>query len=1013
MAQFADYNKPDKDPNYLGLSKEIDVPRTTDSTANLIGDVTKIAVTGLNAVDTMNKDTIDKQLFAGVNQERQESIDTGLGIISGQNPPSVTNKEGEPDIPANMQQELRRAEQITQAKKMGKVEDVQYYGNMQEIAQRLTHRYPGYARYISDRMSHWLGTNAANAQRAAILDTARTMFATTDSGQNKWSTFVRGNYEHFYDADGKPNQQMITMAMNAFGNPEKMAQVESFIAKVRARKGAVTALTAELGLGSSQSTMTEDRALAIYRQAAAEETHGVMTTGAFTIGGMSFSGMKDIEEQVNMIKAAGGKVDPEMLVPLGLAVGRYEKLAEAKMRELANKPEFFKHIKSPEKLEAVRKELLGNFASLKADVGAGNANLVTASFNTFEGMSNNDAIRALGNPIIRGWNTFRLTAGPGAGAAIDQEIKLLGPKGIHALSKQIRTLHMMGISSGMISSPQQLVSDYNRVHEITGTPTTAQQADRANYLNSMQQFAINIVNNQNVPQAMRENIAKYIASGGNTEFINKLPVQQQMNAWVALAGDQTARAIKAGVSPAQWREYRTWNQLTFKSLIATQVSQINKGGELGANIGIVLDDNNQLRFDTGGREGRLGTQQQGGYPAGVSRDTIRALEDINLGLETYAGILKIDGKKLDEYELRALGLKLTKPETGGASGTGNRSGRTSGAPNGSEGPSTVTFATPFSEENPPNMGPSVAQFTRNPGEHFTRVQNPNERVQGGFRGMSEAEQDNPGLYVHDDQGIGARLRDETIPFDAKATQAITEPQFGSYNALPKEKRDWLDSQTAKIYADDAETSEDLSKLLETNPEGIEFDSRVPKFQDFINNPPPGVRLYRHLDQKNRTIFAIKEDLVSEDDTLPPNAQLTMADNFPMDMLNPRSGRASDMGGGASPKTSSSSSTKGGESLSESAIRLRDGTILRGPKEAGHVGILDKNPKADLSGAMDGFITSSGRFVGRSEALNLANRINQIRRDSRSNRIRALISEDLDEVPFSKPLGRRRRKAPVE
>ena len=759
MAQFADYTKSPPDPNYLGMSKEIDVPKTPSTAAIAIESVSKGAFAALGAVDEMNKDTIDKQLLSDVNQRRQGDIQTGMDILSGTPQQTRTDETGAPDVPDALNQGLRRAAHITQAKKGGRMADELYYGDMQEIAQRLTSRYPGYERYIQERMTHWLGTNPANAQRSAILETARTMFATTDSGVNKWSTFVRANMEHFHDADGKFNEEMFKKAQNAFGNPTAMADVETFVARVQSRKSAVTSINAELTLQHARGVATETSALAAYRAASTEILNDVATKQAFTVGGMSFRGMQDISEQIDMIKGAGGEVDPTVLAMFGNATSRYYNLAEARMRKLANDPNYMKLITDTTKLEAIRKELLGSFGNITAEVGAGNLRLATSTINVFEEFSKGDALRAIkGDEKLRSWNTFRQVAGPAASAVLEQEIKLLGQVGINQLSKKIQTLHMMGISSGMINSQQQIVDEYNTAHGIIGTPTIAQQSDRAKYLNSMNTFVTNIATNKDTPQPMREHVAKYIASDGTTEFLTKLPVTQQMNAWVALSNERTAKALKDSVSPAQWREYRAWNQRTFQSLMATQVSQINKGGALAANFSIVLDDNNQLRFDTSGRQGRLGTQQQGGYPAGVSRDTIRAVEDINLGLQTYSNILKLDGKKLDEYELRALGIKLTKPETGGTSGTGNRSGRTSGAPNGSEGPSTVTFATPFSAENPPNMGPSVAQFVRNPGERFTKVENPNARIQGGFRGMSQAEMDNPGLYVHDDQGIGSRLR---------------------------------------------------------------------------------------------------------------------------------------------------------------------------------------------------------------------------------------------------------------
>ena len=734
MVQFAEYQKPPSDPNYLGMSKDIDVPRVDNSVASAISDVTKIAVAGVNAVDEMNKNTIDKQLLAGVNQRRQEDIRTGLDVLAGTETPTPSNEDGSPNVPTALDQGLRRAAHLTQAKKMGKVADELYYGDMQQIAQNLTSRYPGYERYIQDRMSHWLGTNPANAQRAAIINTLQTQYAEKNSEANRWTTFVRANLEHFSNPDGTFNQAMLAKAQNAFGNPQAMADIETFVARSQSRKQATAQAVADLELESKRGTVTETRALAAYRTAATEEFNRVATKGAFTVGGMSFNGMRDVEEQIAMIKQSGGKVDPEVLALFGQAVGQYSNEADAAMRKLANDPRFMQHIQNTAKLAEIRAELLGNFKNISDEVGSGNLRLATATFNTFEGMSNNDGIRALrGNDTLRRWNQIRQTAGPGASIVIERELSL-DQKLPTIVSEQLKLLNMQEIVSGGPVTMQTLVTRFNTAHGITGTPTPQQQAERATYLQSAMRFAKNVATGQDVPPIMRENAARFIASGGTTEFLQALPPEQQMAAWANLASPETAKAMKATLPPGQWREYRTWAQETFKALSRIQIAQVTQGDKDSQGTNITFDESSgQLRFDNSRR-----TSQGRSGPVPIGNNTINAINELNLGLQTYGNILKLDGKKLDAYELEAVGIRLQKPEVGGSKGSGKGSKRTSEAPNGSEGPSMVSFITP-----------AMASGQQIP---------PSDRVREGFRAIRTMEDDNPSRFIYDDAGVRDQLQ---------------------------------------------------------------------------------------------------------------------------------------------------------------------------------------------------------------------------------------------------------------
>lgn len=907
MAQFADYDKPPQDPNYLGYSKEFDVPRTTSRLASGISDITNLSVSGLNAIDEMNKNTIDKQLLAGVNQRRQEDIQTGLDLLSGTPQVYETNSDSSPDVPQALNQNLRRAAHITQANKMGRMGDELYYGDMQQISQNLISRYPGYERYINDRMAHWLGTNPANAQRAAILDTLKTQNAQSNSEENRWTSLIRQNYEHFSNPDGSFNQAMFDRARTAFGNPQAMAEVETYIARAQSRKQAITVQLSELELSNKRGTANENTALTAYRTASTEVLNKVLTQQAFTIGNMSFSNWRDVEEQIEQMKTAGGKADPENLALFGQAISRYQNQADAEMRKLAQDPRFMGLVQNPAKLAEIRNELLGTFKTLSDEVGAGNLRLATANINTFEGMSNNDALRAIrGNEYLRMWNQTRQTAGPGASVVIERMIAT-DRKLPTQIAEQLMHLNRLGIASGAVPDMSRVVSDFNTAHNITGPATPEQEAVRAQYLNNTLNLAKRLASDQDVPAVMRENAVRFLTSVGTLNFLSRLPREQQITAWSSIADPQTARALKANLTPAQWRDYSSWVQNSFRGLMATQIAQITATAQQGSpGLQFILDDNNRIAIDSSARPGRLARSRP---DAGVDRPILRAIEDINLGLDTYANILKLDGKTLGPRELEALGINLQNPRSGGSTGSGRRSESTSDAPNGSEGPSRVTFSLIGSAQ--------ASEFPEN-----SLV---NNRIREGFRSVGDAR-----------------------------TQ----------------------------YRQDS--------------------------QDFIFGEDPQIK-QQLLDRGRSNLEQAREE-----DTIPANARETMSRLNPFE--NPsRPGRPSGEGGGGAGISNNTTAenqiarinnalarskeqTKGApEKVQGAAIKDHNGKVYTGPT---HFDILANNKKINLDKpVIDGFVTNTGRFVSREEAMRMIrkieHRLTTRGRAGIASRRPYLISEDLD------------------
>lgn len=771
MTQFAEFQKPPQDPSYIGVSKEFNVDKPPSGIAGAIGDVGKLAINAVGAVDELNKDTVDKELLSGINQRRQADIQTGLDLLSGTPAPTPANADGSPDVPMAINHGLRRAAHITQATKMGRMGDELYYADMQGIAQNLTSRYPGYERYINDRMSHWLGTNPANAQRAAILDTLKKENA-EDTPARRNLTELHGDQKYFLSADGSFNQAQWNAAYQAAAtnDPQGMANFRTFVAKQKVFEHRQTLEKQGLDLENTQGNVTEDRALKSYRTRASDAVQGHLDRYNFQLGNNSYT-VKDINAIIGQIvDKDGGVIDKDALSRLGLSVSQLHNTIDQDLRRMERDPAILNNVKDRAKLQAVRTDLLGQLDDLKKHVGEKNLHLFSSDLNTLSGIEERNAVQAVRTDAdtLR-WNTYnKLFSGQVANSLINEENSKSGYQMQGRVSKAIANATMKDVLSG---GNLDLNMALDRYRKGTGaTPTTPQQiAEQSAFLNQQITWAQTIITSPTALPEHKERAARYIASGGSTQFINTLPPKEQIEAWSRIAAPPIAAATKQNVSPSEWRNYRTWAQSTFKGLMANQVDQINRGVDAASGLTFELDANNNI-VPKSTREGRLGNRLgPNGMPAGLSRDTIKAISDINLGLDTYSNILKLDGRKLDERELEALGLKLTKPPAAPSTPTGSKNKRTTEAPNGPEPLPSVSFITPANAQSGGTPPPS-------------------DVVREGFRGLRNMEDNNPSRFIHDDAGVRQQLQTEgqrrleqeqgVIPSGARPTQG-TPPTFNS------------------------------------------------------------------------------------------------------------------------------------------------------------------------------------------------------------------------------------------
>lgn len=656
MAIFTPYTNPQNAPNYLGLSKEIDVPKTTSTVASTIEGGAKVLDLGVRAVDDINKNQIDKKLFQDISTARDQSLTEGMQALNPQESPaaSVTPDANlEPlsspndNVPPAVFAAGKRVDTISQANRQGKMDDAQYYANMQAIVQNAAERNPGYARYIRDRATHWLGVDPATAQRAAIQRELAATQSEASRAANQWTNDVE-KWMKYLGPEG------TRAALTFTSDPAKQAQVRAYVAGQMASEHQQDRYMKDLDAEMKVNGVNAERSRQTLSLATGQMTSRMMD-GVLT--GMSISG-RDIQNRIAEFQRTGTKPSADELSKLQMSFGQLEDAWERSFNEMVNAPRFnngtasLGSIMKPEEVSQVREQYRAMFAGMRRQLTEGKLTLASSQAEWIRVTKDNATASVLALPTMQKLAGIEGSLGQSATAVINN---MFTQNKWADLTKLGSTLTNMTIVNGSAAPLPNGVKTFTDVHAQATPGSTAKPAEvRAAIAATREGVLQNSGPEKNTGIAI--NWAKTIASGGTTDFFEQLSKKEQFDAFAQIAAPDISAKIKelSKSDPQLWNRYDRWMASTFQRLFNGYIDDVNRSSTFNERLNIKFNEVTK-RIDY--------VDPRANLRGGNARSTGQGFEPIdrlNVGLGILKTHFQQTGEEMTEETLKKYGLDLTK-----------------------------------------------------------------------------------------------------------------------------------------------------------------------------------------------------------------------------------------------------------------------------------------------------------------------------------------------------------------
>lgn len=908
MTIFTPYQDTKADPQYGNLSRGIDVGRTSSTLGTALGGIGDVFSLGVRAVDDINKNAIDKELRSGISNEIQDSINAGQSLLTGSDAtPTIEAGAGVTPgtpVPSGVQAADRRMGALAQANRMGKLDDVNFYANIQTISQGVVSKYPGYEGYIHERTAHWLQTDPGRAVRSSILSSLSQLMGQANRDEEKWVNDV----EKWFAILGEEGTRRALSTKD----PEARNQIRAFVAGQMHSKYTQDRVKDDLQLELTRNNVNQERSESAINQVLSHQFTDLMTRMTFTAGGFRMTG-EQIQSRLAQIRSSGERPEAE-IAAMGMMLGNLQQEWDARVDAIVNgrdiigadgkpmnfrftdaqgRPQTFSSLlRNTSKINEAKQMHSVLLANMIRNVGAGRLELATSQAEIIKSARENATIKALQVPYVQALAGIDGALGGSASAVVNTMMTLDSWKGLVSNSAQLLQIYGINTSAGGAAS--------SRTREISGGITGLNQgaslirqafpgreptpAENRAIINTAR-FGVN----QRDDETIARNWAEHIAQGGTTDFFSSLTPVRQFDAWAQISSRATGERIQelAKTDPGLWQRYDRFVATTFQRLFASYIDDVNRAAQFNQRLNIEFNPSTG-RIDYS--DPRRNVRGPDGRSTGIGFEPI---DRLNVGLAILREHMKLNGEEFSESTLKRYGIDLKQK-----------------------------YETPW-------------------------LNNLMDAFQRSLQGAGEQPR------IFDRNRLGGE--DNTIPPTAIPNQG--PPLEGNPSDIVREGFDALERPTVPM-------------VTPTTPRNMTKPERTGITPKIIR--APGRQ------------SSLDSEVISDETPMGVDAgtQLAMSRlTNPGDPTNPmfsRHNRPSDMGGGVNP-------------IESAAIKTADGKILTGPS---HYDIIHRNPNIKLDKAIDGFVTNEGKFVSREEALRMVNSVNAIRRDSRSNRLGSLLSEDL-------------------
>ncbi len=196
MAIFNPQINPTQDPEWLRLSRPIETPEANKSTGTLLTGIGETLGEGVKAADFITKSTIEDNIHAAVDKER-DSYTAALKLADGSvrassAPTSLTDTgEGGSTAPSWASTLSSSVGTLGSARASGKISETAYYGRLDTLAKDFRSRYPGYRDYVDQEIQKTTGVDPANAQIKSMIGDINSLAAQSAAQANKFDNFAQ------------------------------------------------------------------------------------------------------------------------------------------------------------------------------------------------------------------------------------------------------------------------------------------------------------------------------------------------------------------------------------------------------------------------------------------------------------------------------------------------------------------------------------------------------------------------------------------------------------------------------------------------------------------------------------------------------------------------------------------------------------------------------------------------------------------------------------------------------
>lgn len=694
MVQFTPYESPEK-------VKEYDFREPEGRKANAFwGDLLKggsdLLDSGIKAVDNATKLTLDdatrnisdsaktqdirdsKELVGNilaVNQKGAQTATGGAGGVSGNasvsDPSALINAPAGSSgalntVPGPISGEMRYIDKMNEGMKQGHFDSERFYGEVQQRTANLISRYPGYADYIQSKVTHYLGTDPANAQREHLQQTIAQLLGTshTQTAQEKWTHEVMTNYA------APMGSEWTAKAIQAGSNIDTQNAYRVQATTQLNKEHRIKAGISELTLDKDATAVRDTKAQTSFSGLMDNEYGKLMTTSTLGVdaGGNKYT-MPDVHASIAQQRLTG-KIDWEDNQKRALAIGGAESAFMANFEKEWIKPRFDPNekgeytnsystlITAPGAKEAIMKKYQTGFTNIKEQIGAGLFHLATTNASMNTNLQDNALLQALKQEGVAYLGGLSKALGPSADKIIGNADTQSGYKLSSQLGRQALEAFQAKNIGGGAAGGNNLMAQVNKIadinnadHRLIGKQATAKEME------VMMTQLTNVINMPNSEAALpiKMNIMSVLSHPETTNFLNKVSKPQQFNAYSTLFGSDITNFIKDHQGTEMWTRYKDTAGQSFAMIYGNFANDLK--------VGVRNDYRGTFTWEEKSQQIVYTKDRALGQP--IDRNTNpaeQATNVLNQGLRVYGGILAAEGQKITPETLAALGIDLNRPE---------------------------------------------------------------------------------------------------------------------------------------------------------------------------------------------------------------------------------------------------------------------------------------------------------------------------------------------------------------